>query len=1057
MTRGSSKPSKRRNSRRAKSPEVSARANSGGAADSPASPREKRKSSSSPRLLNRWRGRNAEEEPAAAMPEPVPDPPSVEENAGEEPAAAMSDPHSVPDPPTPKETAVDVPCFPKKKHMTRAAKKAAEEAKARSGAVPNDEVPQLSDEVPEDPMVAVPEPAQDGRKAAVPNDVDAPKTRAAKAKANKAPVQEPALVDEPMADVPEPVLTVTVPSEAEPSPVRSNRRSDSVDGSRNSPIVEKAVNFIRSLGSPKRSAVPEDVPGSKFSPEPDNPVPVPPEIEMLAELMSMCYGPERWAPPGYIKAIINACSNDCVFHQKLVEICRNIAEKEGLLPFFERKDAQKAKTEYESEVNHNEWKIFRYDVLLFLCRLKMVDKNTHAKTFHALENLEGLTPDEKKKKVYKNNEEAQQEENLKRHKLLSKYCKVWILVLRDVALWKPDSEEFVGLVAKALVNSGLLSDNYEDMEKVYNGVKSGAKHCAIRAENFKRLFTRLGLEHPTVEVGGGRSIQARMEYEVDFKGKSVRLVARKLFGSECADPTLKYLYDHFADLVSKYPERKTNQQGYDLFHERREEFCEMVYTQSIHSPKMIAKVDEVLEACHTILEDYENKFCFGFDDFWRLLYGKFPDSRVEIHAEEEHWISCFLKNKCFQAAAMSFDKESPGKHLCAKLAAYQLNKLLSEHGFDVSVNDLASFLVKFSGNQPTATHRVLYGYRGMLKCFPLCDFMEPYKNDTYKNGNLCYPQTRGLLKKPFEEPDPNNPDEMAVAGQGIDLDKIRYLKFLGNGSYGTVYKVIHVETLEVMVLKYEWVPSYEVEEGFMRSTRTHSHVSHLPNVVDLKGIVVPFDLVEEDTGRRKRKKFVKQARVKLLSVIELDENNRPVSVDYEHILVGTFQGFCNDGDFNEYVSALAKKGKLNVRVVCGSIEQLSSTVKTMSKMEFVHRDIKTENIVFHDGKPKLVDFNLAREMDAKGRMTANVGTPRFMSQAVEDGEYNSQSEIFGIGQTFKECPHIMELLKKGMEENDVVSEKVFDLIDKMANSTCPLPAKDVVFTIERIQREHGFV
>jgi serine/threonine protein kinase len=69
----------------------------------------------------------------------------------------------------------------------------------------------------------------------------------------------------------------------------------------------------------------------------------------------------------------------------------------------------------------------------------------------------------------------------------------------------------------------------------------------------------------------------------------------------------------------------------------------------------------------------------------------------------------------------------------------------------------------------------------------------------------------------------------------------------------------------------------------------------------------------------------------------------------------------------------------------------------------MHRDIKTDNILLHDGEVRVADFGLAKLVDildkyVKSDHTKSVGTPLYMSPQVLNGEeYSCKCDVWSTG------------------------------------------------------------
>lgn len=90
---------------------------------------------------------------------------------------------------------------------------------------------------------------------------------------------------------------------------------------------------------------------------------------------------------------------------------------------------------------------------------------------------------------------------------------------------------------------------------------------------------------------------------------------------------------------------------------------------------------------------------------------------------------------------------------------------------------------------------------------------------------------------------------------------------------------------------------------------------------------------------------------------------------------------------------LTKKDVINIGL------DIFSALEMCEKKGIVHRDIKDENIfVTSDGKYKLGDFGIAKELTKNGLASSIRGTPLYMAPEVYKGKhYDSRSDLYSLG------------------------------------------------------------
>ena len=106
----------------------------------------------------------------------------------------------------------------------------------------------------------------------------------------------------------------------------------------------------------------------------------------------------------------------------------------------------------------------------------------------------------------------------------------------------------------------------------------------------------------------------------------------------------------------------------------------------------------------------------------------------------------------------------------------------------------------------------------------------------------------------------------------------------------------------------------------------------------------------------------------------------------------------------QVLKASGKPG-LPVDVVLRYAHQACEALDYVHEQRIVHRDVKPENLILSDRGVILVDFGVARQLDADGEEpvevgTVGVGTPRFMAPEIfAGGAVSVRSDVFSLAAT----------------------------------------------------------
>jgi tRNA A-37 threonylcarbamoyl transferase component Bud32/cytochrome c-type biogenesis protein CcmH/NrfG len=207
---------------------------------------------------------------------------------------------------------------------------------------------------------------------------------------------------------------------------------------------------------------------------------------------------------------------------------------------------------------------------------------------------------------------------------------------------------------------------------------------------------------------------------------------------------------------------------------------------------------------------------------------------------------------------------------------------------------------------------------------------------------------------------PDVPPPPPAGAEGLpEVPGYELLALLGRGGMGVVYKARHLKLQRLVALK----------------------------MVRAAGSAALEDLL------RLRTEAEAIARLQHANIVQIFE-------------VGTFQGlpflaleYCAGGALDRKLAATP----LLPAEAAALLEQLALAMHAAHAKGIVHRDLKPANVLLaEDGTPKVVDFGLAKKLDAAGQTAAGtiLGTPSYMAPEQADGQGRTQGpacDIYALG------------------------------------------------------------
>ncbi|XP_060044407.1 interferon-induced, double-stranded RNA-activated protein kinase [Erinaceus europaeus] len=116
--------------------------------------------------------------------------------------------------------------------------------------------------------------------------------------------------------------------------------------------------------------------------------------------------------------------------------------------------------------------------------------------------------------------------------------------------------------------------------------------------------------------------------------------------------------------------------------------------------------------------------------------------------------------------------------------------------------------------------------------------------------------------------------------------------------------------------------------------------------------------------------------------------------------------YCDKGTLDDWI--FKRKNSSQKDLALEFFRQITEGVHYIHSKEFIHRDLKPSNIFLVDEKQiKIGDFGLVTALKTNGKLTANLGTPQYMSpEQLSSVNYDNKVDIFALGLILAELLYV---------------------------------------------------
>ena len=219
------------------------------------------------------------------------------------------------------------------------------------------------------------------------------------------------------------------------------------------------------------------------------------------------------------------------------------------------------------------------------------------------------------------------------------------------------------------------------------------------------------------------------------------------------------------------------------------------------------------------------------------------------------------------------------------------------------------------------------------------------------------------------------------------------LENIGNGSYGSVYKVYHKYEKNLYAIKKVHITNELLKDNFdiFREIQLFSKLNH-------KNIVRYYSSWLDDS------------------------DNKPTLYIQMELCESTFRDYLNNIRQDE-----------NIEKRIFYFTQIVEGIKYLHDNDIIHRDIKPSNILFIDDTVKICDFGLAKNVNSTSNIingSSEVGTSFYRAPEIDTHIYNNKIDVYSLGII------LIELL---LIKCKTQSERMIYMKEILENKIKPLP------------------